>query len=335
MAVVGSLRRDDAAGMNNHQAAVPPRALVTGAAAGLGLETARALAVLGFDLVIADRNVAGGEAAAQQLLADGAAGRIEFRALDLGDLAAIRSFAASFDGRLDVLVNNAGLLPPLRRATTRDGFELKFGVSHLGHFALTAGLLPRLLQSPAPRVVSVSSIVQASGRIDFDDLQAERSYLSSRSYAQTKLACLIFALELQKRSDAAGVRLTSVAAHPGISRTGIGDGRRDEQRRSITDWLEGVAFQIAMRGFGQTPEQGALPIIHAASAVGVRGGEFYGPDGFMQFRGKPRLVPPSAAARDSAIAQRLWAVSEQLTGVDYAAVFASVQSATSRSTTVA
>jgi NAD(P)-dependent dehydrogenase (short-subunit alcohol dehydrogenase family) len=294
-----------------------PRALITGGAAGLGFETARALAARGFDLVIADRNVAGGEAAAQKLIADGASGRIEFRALDLGDLAAIRAFAESFNGALDVLVNNAGLLPPLRRATTKDGFELKFGVSHLGHFALTAGLLPALLCAPAPRVVSVSSIVQATGRIDFDDLQAERDYLSSRSYAQTKLACLMFALELHRRSEAAGSKLISVAAHPGISRTGIGDVRRGERRSSFTDWMEGIAFQIAMRAFGQTPEQGALPIVHAASAPEVRGGEFYGPDGFMQFRGKPTKVRPSAAAQDRDAAARLWAASEQLTGCSF------------------
>jgi NAD(P)-dependent dehydrogenase (short-subunit alcohol dehydrogenase family) len=318
--VVAAIRSDDAAVMNDPQVAKARRALITGAAAGLGFETARALAAQGFDLVIADRNVAGGEAAAQRLLADGASGRIAFRVLDLGDLAAIRAFVDDFDGPLDALVNNAGLLPPLRRATTKDGFELKFGVSHLGHFALTAGLLPRLLQSPAPRVVSVSSIVQATGRIDFDDLQAERDYLSSRSYAQTKLACLMFALELQRRSEAAGTKLISVAAHPGISRTGIGDVRRGEQRRSLTDWLEGVAFQIAMRGFGQTPEQGALPIVHAASAPEVRGGEFYGPDGFMQFRGKPTRVRPSAAALDRDAAARLWAVSEQLTGCSYASL---------------
>jgi NAD(P)-dependent dehydrogenase (short-subunit alcohol dehydrogenase family) len=320
--VVAAVRSDDAAVMNDPHATRARRALITGGAAGLGFETARALAAQGFDLVIADRNVAGGEAAAQRLLADGASERIAFRALDLGDLAAIRAFVDNFDGPLDVLVNNAGLLPPLRRATTKDGFELKFGVSHLGHFALTAGLLPRLLQSPAPRVVSVSSIVQATGRIDFDDLQAERDYLSSRSYAQTKLACLMFALELQRRSEAAGTKLISVAAHPGISRTGIGDVRRGEQRRGLTDWLEGIAFQIAMRGFGQTPEQGALPIVHAAIAADVRGGEFYGPDGFMQFRGKPKRVQPSAAAQDRAAAARLWEISEQLTGVRFDALHA-------------
>ncbi|HET8883646.1 MAG TPA: SDR family NAD(P)-dependent oxidoreductase, partial [Solimonas sp.] len=229
------------------------RALITGGASGLGYETARALAMQGCDVLIADRNVLAADTAVQRIRADGARGDVRFAPLDLGDLAAIRAFAAAEVARgaaLDVLVNNAGLLPPLRRATTRDGFELKFGVGHLGHFALTDGLLPALLRSDAPRVVSVSSIVQASGRIDFDDLHAERRYLSSRAYSQTKLACLIFALELQRRADAAGVPLISVAAHPGISRTGIGDVRRGERRRSLLDWLEGIAFQIAMRGFG-------------------------------------------------------------------------------------
>ncbi|NGY04879.1 oxidoreductase [Solimonas terrae] len=297
------------------------RALVTGGASGLGFETAKALALLGHDVLIADRNVAAAEAAVRNIVAAGATTRVEFAPLDLGDLAAIRAFTAAQcrDGQpLDVLINNAGLLPPLRRATTRDGFELKFGVSHLGHFALTDGLLPTLLRSSAPRVVSVSSIVQATGRIDFDDLQSERSYLSSRAYSQTKLASLIFAIELQRRADAVGLPLRSVAAHPGISRTGIGDGRRSERRTSLLDWLDVIAFRIAMRGFGQTPQQGALPIIHAATAADVRGGEFYGPDGFQQFRGRPTRVQPSAAARDPETATRLWAVSRTLTGADYA-----------------
>jgi NAD(P)-dependent dehydrogenase (short-subunit alcohol dehydrogenase family) len=299
------------------------RALITGGASGLGYETARALAMHGYDVLIADRNVLAADAAVQRIRAEVARGDVRFAPLDLGDLAAIRAFAAAEVARgaaLDVLVNNAGLLPPLRRATTKDGFELKFGVSHLGHFALTDGLLPALLRSTAPRVVSVSSIVQATGRIDFDDLHAERSYLSSRAYSQTKLACLIFALELQRRADAAGVPLISVAAHPGIARTGIGDVRRGERRRSLLDWLEGIAFQIAMRGFGQAPPQGALPIIHAATAGDVRGGEFYGPDGFQQFRGKPTRVAPSAAACDRETATRLWAVSRTLTGASYAAL---------------
>lgn len=296
------------------------RALITGGAAGLGFETARALARRGFDVVIADRDIDGGQRAVAELGAMSGVGQVEFRALDLGDLAAIRAFAERFDGPLDVLINNAGLLPPLRRATTRDGFELSFGVSHLGHFALTAGLLPALLRAAAPRVVSVSSIVQARAQIDFDDLQSERHYLSSRAYAQTKLACLLFALELHRRGQAVGSRLISVAAHPGISRTGIGDGRRHEQRRTVTDWLEGVAFQIAMRGFGQTAAEGALSLVHAATAADVSGGAFYGPDGFQQFRGKPTRVQPGAVALDPEMAARLWMLSETLTGVRYDAL---------------
>lgn len=298
-------------------------ALITGGASGLGFETAQALAHKGYAVLIADRNVEAAEHAVRRIAASGAAGTATSAALDLGDLAAIRRFAAAYVALgtpLDVLVNNAGLLPPLRRATTRDGFELKFGVSHLGHFALTDGLLPALLRSRTARVVSVSSIVQATGKINFDDLQAEHSYLSSRAYSQTKLASLIFALELQRRAEAAGLPLISVAAHPGISRTGIGDVRRSEARRSLLDWLDGIAFQIAMRCFGQTPAQGALPIIHAATAPDVRGGEFYGPDGFQQFRGAPKIVPPSAAARDRQIATRLWSVSETLTGATYHAL---------------
>ncbi len=306
--------------MNDVKRVPAPRALITGGAAGLGLETARALAALGFDLIIVDRNVAGGEAAVQRVIADSASGNVLFRALDLGDLAAVRAFASRFDGVLDVLINNAGLLPPLRRATTKDGFELKFGVGHLGHFALTAGLLPALLRAPAPRVVSVSSIVHARAQIDFDDLQGERAYLSSRAYAQTKLACLLFALELQRRCDAAGAHLISVAAHPGIARTGIGDVRKRETRRGVLDWLEAIAYQIAMRGFGQAPAQGALPIVHAASAAGVHGGAFYGPDGFMQFRGLPTRVQPGKPAQAREVAARLWSVSEQLTGCGYDAL---------------
>lgn len=299
------------------------RALVTGGASGLGYETARALAAAGYAVLIADRNVAAAEAAVRRIGAETPGAAIGFRALDLGELAAIRAFAAAevaSGAPLDLLVNNAGLLPPLRRATTTDGFELKFGVSHLGHFLLTDRLLPALLRSAAPRVVSVSSIVQATGRIDFDDLQSARDYLSARAYSQTKLACLMFALELQRRAEAAGAPLTSVAAHPGISRTGIGDVRRSERRRTVKDWLEGIAFQIAMRGFGQSPQQGALPILHAATAPDVRGGEFYGPDGFQQFSGRPTRVQPSARARDRAAAARLWDISCALTGADYRAL---------------
>lgn len=298
------------------------RALVTGAASGLGLDTAKALAAAGGHVILTDRNVEVGAAAAAQLRANGA--NAEFRPLDLGDLAAIRRFAEAFcaeDKALDLLINNAGLLPPLHRATTRDGFELKFGVSHLGHFALTSGLLPALVQNKAPRVVSVSSLVHGHGKINFDDLQAEKNYEPQRAYNQTKLACLIFALELQALADQAGVPLRSVAAHPGVARTAIGDQRQQEAPRRWRDRAELWSFNMAMKYFGQSAGDGALPILYAATMPDVKGGEFFGPDGFMEFSGYPKRVRPSRFALDTVVRERLWKVSEQLTGAHYDALF--------------
>lgn len=307
--------------LNDLPPQVGRRALVTGAASGLGLDTAKALAAAGAHVILSDRNVDAGEAAAGQLRASGA--QAEFRALDLGDLAAIRRFAETVRAEgtaLDLLVNNAGLLPPLQRAATRDGFELKFGVSHLGHFALTDGLLPALLQSKARRVVSVSSLVHAHGKIDFDDLQAEKSYEPQRAYNQTKLACLIFALELQARADTAGVALTSVAAHPGVARTAIGNQRKTDPPRRLQDRLELWSFNMAMKYFGQSAGDGALPILYAATMPDVKGGEFFGPDGFMEFSGYPKRVRPSRLALDTVVRTRLWEVSERLTGARYDAL---------------
>jgi NAD(P)-dependent dehydrogenase (short-subunit alcohol dehydrogenase family) len=296
------------------------RALVTGAASGLGFQVAAALAHHGATVILADRNVEGGRAAIQRIREQTPGSKVEFRELDLAELAFIRRFAAELaaDGQpLDILVNNAGILPPLTRRTTKDGFELKFGINYLGHFALTGLLLEALLRSKAPRVVGVASLVQAWGHIDFDDLQAERSYDPERAYNQAKLACLMFALELQERSKAAGSRLTCIAAHPGIARTSIGEGRRGQPRTKIRDWLSYFAFQIAMNVLSQTPELGALPILYAATSPEAVGGGFYGPDGFGQISGYPKRVKPSAAAQDAAVRRRLWEVSEKLTGVRY------------------
>ena len=187
------------------------RILVTGAASGIGLETSLQLAARGDHVILADRNVTGGEAALRRIVAAGGSG--EFRQLDLADLAGVRQFAGDELARnrpLDVLINNAGLLPPASRATTRDGFELEFGVAYLGHFALTGLLLPALERSDSPRVVSVASIAHASGRIQLDDLQHERNYRAFRVYGATKLACLMFAFELDRRAKLAGSRLISV-----------------------------------------------------------------------------------------------------------------------------
>jgi NAD(P)-dependent dehydrogenase (short-subunit alcohol dehydrogenase family) len=217
-----------------------------------------------------------------------------------------------------VLINNAGLLPPMQRATTRDGFELEFGVAHLGHFALTGLLLPALARSEQPRVVSVSSIAHARGRIDLDDLQYERHYASSIAYGGTKLACLMFALELHRRATAAGTRLVSVAAHPGISRTPIAAGWEQEDRRRLWDRLELLGYRASMRLFGQSAAEGARSLVYAASEPSVVGGGYYGPTGFGQMGGRPGPVEPSRRALDARVAARLWEASERFTGVRYA-----------------
>ena len=296
------------------------RALVTGAASGLGYETAAALARHGAEVIVADRNVDGGHTAVARINAAGPESPALFKVLDLADLAAIRQFAAdlSADGRpLDILVNNAGILPPLERRTTRDGFELKFGINHLGHFALTGLLLPALLRSPWPRVVTVSSLVQAWGKIHFDDLQLERHYEPQRAYNQAKLACLMSALELQARCEAAGCRLQSIAAHPGVARTSIGDSRKGQPRKHLQDRLADLAFNLTMRYLGQPQERGALPVLYAAVAPDAAGGAFYGPDGLGQTSGYPTRVKPSRAALNADARRRLWEISEQLTGVRY------------------
>lgn len=300
---------------------VPRRVIVTGAASGIGLETALQLAARGDHVIVADRNVAGGEAVVRTI--EGAGGSAEFRALDLADLSRIRAFAdaelACGEG-LDVLVNNAGLLPPMERATTRDGFELEFGVAHLGHFALTGLLLPALARSAGPRVVSVASIAHAGGRIDLDDLQLERGYASSRAYGNTKLACLMFALELNRRAAKAGLPIVSVAAHPGISKTPIAAGWEREGRRRLRDRLELFASNFSMRFFGQTAAEGAGSLVFAACDPSVVGGGYYGPTGFGQIGGAPGRVEARAHALDEIVAARLWEASERLTGVRYPTV---------------
>ncbi|MFA5939515.1 MAG: oxidoreductase [Sinimarinibacterium sp.] len=292
------------------------RAIVTGGASGLGLAAAQTLARDGYQVVIADRNVAGGEAAVARIREAG--GHAEFRALDLGSLAAIRRFADDELARaqpLDLLLNNAGLLPPLRRATTADGFELGFGVSYLGHYALTGLLLPALLLSPSPRVVAVSSNSHPGGRIAFDNLQLERGYTSSQAYTNSKLACLMFAFELQRRADAAKLGLTSVATHPGVSRTSIATGWKSEDRRKLWDRMEVLGYEAFMRFFNRDATEGARSLVYAATLTPIEPGGYYGPAGFMQGRGEPGRVKPARRALDRNVAARLWQVSEELTGV--------------------
>jgi len=210
---------------------------------------------------------------------------------------------------LDLLVNNAGLMALPTRQTTEDGFEMQFGVNFLGHFKLTQLLLPLLMKAPAPRVIQLSSIAHRQGRINFDDLQAERAYNPWKVYNQSKLAMLMFAFELQRRSDAGGWGLLSLAAHPGIARTALvanGPGAS-----SPTAW----ALKLAAPLITQSAEAGALPILLAATSPSVTHGSYYGPTGFMEFRGPPGIAKAEPQARDQAAAARLWNTAERLTAV--------------------
>ena len=272
-------------------------AVVTGANSGLGLATARALAAAGAHVVLAVRDVAKGEAA-------DVPGDVEVRRLDLADLESVRAFAAEWTGRLDVLVNNAGIMAVPPRVTV-DGFESQFGTNHLGHFALTNLLLPHVTD----RVVTLSSTMHRVGSIDLDDLHWQRRpYSAERAYGQSKLANLLFTLELQRRLTAAGSPVRATAAHPGWSATNL-------QSHSGSR-LKDAAMRLGNRLFATTAAQGALPTLFAATAD-VPGGSYAGPGGRFELRGSPTLVGRTAAASDGAMAERLWAASAELTGVDF------------------
>lgn len=282
--------------------------VVTGANSGIGYETARAFAEEGATVVMACRNLEKASAAAQSILDDAPAADLSVIPLDLADLDAVHVFAAAFDARyerLDILVNNAGIMiPPF--AQTEDGFELQFGVNHLGHFALTGLLLHHLLATPGSRVVNVSSGAHrgGSGTIAFDNLNAEKGYSPFAAYAQSKLANLLFTLELNRRFESAGADALATAAHPGWTATGL-------QRGLV---------RFVSRFIGQSPAMGALPTLYAATAPDVEPNAYYGPGGLMEMRGYPTEVDTSAAAKDEHLAARLWQESEEMTGVRYAAL---------------
>jgi len=273
--------------------------IVTGANSGIGAAAARALASAGARVVLAVRSLDKGRAAAATM-----AGETEVRELDLASLASVREFAAAWDGEIDLLINNAGVMvPPLTR--TADGFELQFGTNHLGHFALTN----LLLEHVSGRVVTVSSTAHRFGRIDFEDLNWERTpYNAWRAYGQSKLANLLFTAELQRRLTAAGSDVLATAAHPGYAATNL---QSHSQRRSLD-----LLMAISNRLFAQDENGGALPTLYAAVAD-IPGNGFAGPEGFMEQRGAPKLVGRSAAAQDMDVARRLWDVSEELTGVRF------------------
>lgn len=284
-------------------------AVITGANTGLGYETAEALAAKGTRVVLAVRNLDKGKDAADRIERAVPGATVELQELDLTSLDSIRAAAEQLRGdhpAIDLLINNAGVMfTP--QSTTKDGFELQFGTNHLGHFALTGLLLDRVLAAPGSRVVTVSSVGHrfARGGIDFDDLQWERSYSRVGAYGRAKLANLMFTYELQRRLF--GTKTVAVAAHPGGSRT--------ELTRNLPP-LVGAATRLVEPLF-QGADMGALPTLRAATDPGVLGGQYYGPDGFGEQRGYPKVVASSAVSHDTAAQRRLWAVSEELTSVTY------------------
>lgn len=281
-------------------------AVVTGANTGIGYETARALARRGARTILACRSEEKGREAARRILAGSPAAHVEFQPLDLADLQSVAACAASLAGRLerlDLLICNAGvMIPPESR--TAQGFELQFGVNHLGHFALTGRLMPLLGAAPNARIVVVSSTAARRARLDFDDLDfKKRGYDAWRAYGTSKLANQLFVRELQRRLEAAGSRLLATAAHPGWTGT-------DLQRHS-------GLMRFLNRIFAMAPEQGALPTLRAAVDPQVEGADYFGPDGFLQMRGHPVRIPMLPAAHDEEVARRLWEVSEERTGVRF------------------
>ena len=291
-------------------------AIVTGSNTGLGYDTARVLAGRGATVVMAVRDTAKGEAAAARIRQLSAGADVTVHKLDLGSLASVREAGAELAAaypRIDLLINNAGVMYPPKQ-TTADGFELQFGTNHLGHFALTGLLLNNLLDVDGSRVVVVSSIAHnVRAKIDFEDLQWEhRRYDRVAAYGQSKLANLMFAYDLQRRlaaaSKAKGAKTIAVAAHPGVAATEL---VRHLPGASLpgVNWLSGKLLNSS--------ELGALPTLRAATDPAAQGGQYYGPDGFRELRGYPVLVSSTAQSRDVAIQQRLWTVSEELTGVTY------------------
>jgi NAD(P)-dependent dehydrogenase (short-subunit alcohol dehydrogenase family) len=298
--------------------------VVTGASSGLGLRAAEALAGAGASVVLGCRH-AGRAEAAREAVAAGAAGLPpEIVALDLADLGSVRAAAAEIAeryGAVDILMNNAGIMA-VPRGTTADGFEMQFGTNHLGPFALTGLLLPALLAAPAPRVVATGSSTHRSARPDWDDAPyAQGRYRRWTAYARSKLANLQFTVELGRRAAAAGTPLVAAAAHPGYSRTHLGAGWTSGGTgpiAAVAGRARAVAMGIGDRLVAQSAAAGALPLLYAATMGDVASGDYVGPGGPFELRGRPTRVGMSAAARDEGSAARLWALSEELTGVTYA-----------------
>ena len=291
-------------------------AIVTGATGGLGLETAADLAGAGAEVILAGRNPAKGRAAEDLIRRRHGAARVRFEAVDLASLASVADFAGRMlatDRPIDILVNNAGVMALPKRAMTADGFEMQLGTNYLSHFALTARLLP-LLTAAKARVVQLSSIAHRSGKIRLDDPNYKQGYAAWPVYEQSKLAMLMFALELDRRSKAKGWELTSVAAHPGIARTELVANGPAMGGSAFVAFVIGVAVRV----IGHSAVAGALPTLMAATMPGVAGGQYFGPQGWKELKGSPGPAKIERQASDAGVAAKLWAASEQLTSVAFA-----------------
>ena len=278
-------------------------AIVTGSNSGIGFETARVLADKGATVIMACRNLDKANPKAEEIRAAHPGCDVEVMRLDLSNLDSVRQFADEFrakHSRLDLLINNAGIMVP-PYGTTAQGFETQFGVNHLGHFALTGLLLDLIVNTPGARIVTVSSVAHYMGKIDFSDLNWERGYKAQAAYGQSKLANLLFTYELQRRLAAAEKDTLAVAAHPGWTSTNL-----QEHAPSV---------KFMNRFFGQEPLMGALPTLYAATESDVKCGEYYGPSGLLEMNGPPKRVKSNKRSRDENVAERLWNVSQDLTGV--------------------
>ena len=296
-----------------NEASVPDQSgrtiLVTGANTGIGYEAARVLAGRGARVLLGCRSTAKARDARERICALHPKAQVELLSLDLGNLQSVREAAdeVSREARLDLLINNAGIMVPPREETA-DGFESQFGVNHLGHFALTGLLLEKLLATAGSRVVNVSSGAHKWGKIEFDDVNATRSYNRQARYGMSKLANLLFTFDLQRRLAGARAETIAVACHPGVSET--------ELSRNMPAWMKLLTPLFSL--LSHPPPQGALPTLRAATDPQVEGGQYYGPAGLLEMSGPPVLVEGNAASQDARVARRLWDLSVEMTGVEIA-----------------
>lgn len=288
-------------------------AVITGSTEGIGFEDALALSSAGWNVIMMGRNAEKGSESIAKIHKINPKAKVNFEKVDLANLSSIKSFALKMNSKgmaIDLLINNAGVMTPPKRLETKDGFELQFGTNHIGHFALTAQLLPLLRKSTGARVVTVSSIANRTGVINFEDLQSKSSYVPGKAYSQAKLANLMFAIELQRQSDKHGWGIISMAAHPGVSRTNLlitGAGR----------WSTAGMMRTLVPFLFQPQAQGALPTLYAATSPEAKGGLYYGPNKMSETRGFPTLAKIPVQAEDIEVSLKLWEVSQKLARVEF------------------